>query len=111
MAKRVNILLLVFALWQIVYYLFGKPDSKIWGHAFYIIESGFVLYVFWLISDWTLIKKWLLWLVASVYIIRICTSIVGLFSNNAFEYLNKNYLLCFMLACGVELLIILNRKR
>lgn len=111
MEKNVNILLLTFCFWQVVFYLFGNPDSMIWSSIFYIIESAFVLYLLWFISDLTIIKKWIVVLIGFTYIVRIVVHGIGLVNNSVFEFLNKDFTIGLLISAGVGLWIISNRKK
>ena len=111
MAKHINTLVITFVLWQVCYLLFGDSDSMMWSHVFYVIESGFVLYVLLVIYWWANLKKWILFAITPIYITRVVAHTIGFISESTFDVINKNYLLCLLLVVGVEICLILSLKK
>lgn len=112
MRYPINVISIGFALWIVIYTLFGNPDSTIWNSVFYTFDSGFfIAFLFVIRNRVTGVKEWLIDLVISILLLRVMFNIGGLFDPKSYAILNNSKWFMIVIAILIYLCLIVNRKR
>lgn len=107
--RDVNISLLSYLLWIVIYNLYGNPDSTVWSSIFYMIESGFsILILFFVRREIPSIKDWFIFTLVWVFVVRFVYNLLILFNEQIGVLVDKKIYSTIVITGVIFICLIIN---